>query len=49
MVQMIHKQELQHVVVKKFSYGIPNIKELRRINPIPCELKGDCNIGVLGM
>lgn len=48
-IQMIHKEKLKYAVVGKFSYGMPEIKELRRIIPTQCELKGDCNIGVLGL
>lgn len=38
---------LQHAVVCKFSYGWPEIAELRRIVPQQCGIKGDCKIGYL--
>lgn len=31
----------------KFSYGWPELNELRRILPIQCGIKGDCSIGQL--
>lgn len=36
-------------MIGKFSYGMPKIRELRKIILTQYELKGDCNIGVLGM
>lgn len=48
-LQMIHKENLQYTVIGKFSYGMPGIKELYKIIPTQCELKGECNIGVLGL
>ncbi|KAH0639783.1 hypothetical protein KY285_036369 [Solanum tuberosum] len=33
--------------IGKFSYGWPDIQELRRIIPKQCELKGECNNGLL--
>lgn len=47
--QMPYKKKLLYVVIGKFSYGTPEIKELQKIIPTQCELKGDYNIGVLGM
>lgn len=38
---------LQYVVVGKFSYGWSDLQELRRIIPVQCENKGDCNAGFL--
>ncbi|WMV24108.1 hypothetical protein MTR67_017493 [Solanum verrucosum] len=46
--QMIYKENLQYAVIGKFSYGMPEIKELRKMIPKQCELKGECNIGLLG-
>lgn len=46
---MIHKEKLQYAVIGKFSCDMPEIKELRKIILTQCKLKGDCNIGVLGM
>ncbi|KAH0717259.1 hypothetical protein KY285_013290 [Solanum tuberosum] len=46
--QMIYKENLQYAVIGKFSYGMPEIKELRKIIPKQCELKGECIIGLLG-
>ncbi|WMV15250.1 hypothetical protein MTR67_008635 [Solanum verrucosum] len=45
---MIYKENLQYAVIWKFSYGMPEIKELRKIIPKQCELKGECNIELLG-
>ncbi|WMV10025.1 hypothetical protein MTR67_003410 [Solanum verrucosum] len=44
---MIVNENLQYAVVGKFSHGWPNIQELRRLIPKQCELKGECNIGLL--
>lgn len=38
---------LQYAVVCKFSYGWPELQELRRIIPAQCGIKGECNIGLL--
>lgn len=38
---------LQYAVVEKLYYGSPEIHELRRIIPIQCGIKGECNIGFL--
>lgn len=48
-MQMIQKENLQFAMIGKFSYGMPEIKELRKIIPTQCELEEDCNIGVLGI
>ncbi|KAG5591323.1 hypothetical protein H5410_041837 [Solanum commersonii] len=45
--QMIVNENLQYVVVGKFSHGWPDIQELRRLIPKQCELKGECKIGLL--
>ncbi|WMV24640.1 hypothetical protein MTR67_018025 [Solanum verrucosum] len=45
--QMIVNENLEYAVIGKFSYGWPDIQELRRLIPKQCELKGDCNIGLL--
>ncbi|KAH0710064.1 hypothetical protein KY284_011491 [Solanum tuberosum] len=45
--QMIVNENLQYAVVGKFSYGWPDIQELRKIIPKQCGLKGECNIGLL--
>lgn len=45
--QMIVNEDLEYAVVGKFSYGWPDIQELRKIIPKQCELKGDVNIGLL--
>ncbi|KAG5611101.1 hypothetical protein H5410_022382 [Solanum commersonii] len=44
---MIVNENLQYAVVGKFSYGWPDIQELRKIIPKQCGLKGECNIGLL--
>lgn len=38
---------LQYAVLGKFSYGWPDLQELRRLIPVQCGIKGDCNIGLL--
>lgn len=38
---------LQYVVVCKFSYGWPELQELRQIIPAQCRIKGKCNVGFL--
>ncbi|KAG5601056.1 hypothetical protein H5410_032426 [Solanum commersonii] len=45
--QMIIKENLEFVVVGKFSYGWPEIQELRKLIPNQCALKAECNVGVL--
>ncbi|WMV06919.1 hypothetical protein MTR67_000304 [Solanum verrucosum] len=41
------RQNLQYAVVAKFSYGRPDLYELRKAIPIQLEIKGPCNIGFL--
>ncbi|KAH0743284.1 hypothetical protein KY290_031277 [Solanum tuberosum] len=45
--QMIINVKLQYAVMGKFSYGWPDIQELRRLIPKQCNLKGEVNIGLL--
>ncbi|WMV54243.1 hypothetical protein MTR67_047628 [Solanum verrucosum] len=45
--QMIVNENLEYAVIGKFSYGLPNIQDLRKLIPKQCELKGDCNIRLL--
>ncbi|KAG5616263.1 hypothetical protein H5410_016087 [Solanum commersonii] len=45
--QMIINENLEYAVIGKFSYGWPDIQELRKLIPKQCELKGECNIGLL--
>lgn len=45
--QMITKENLAFTVIGKFSYGCPAIQDLRKIILKQCELKGECNIGLL--
>lgn len=45
--QMIVNEDLEYVVVGKFSYGWPDIQDLRKLIPKQYELKGDVNIGLL--
>ncbi|KAF3628036.1 hypothetical protein FXO38_03314 [Capsicum annuum] len=45
--QMIIKEDLQYAVIGKFSYGRPDIQDLRRLIPKQCGLKGEINIGLL--
>lgn len=44
---MIVNENLQYVVIGKFCYVWTNIKDLRKLIPKQCELKGECNIGML--
>lgn len=44
---MIVNEDLQYAVIEKYSYGWPNIYELRRILPRQCELKSEYSIGYL--
>ncbi|WMV09668.1 hypothetical protein MTR67_003053 [Solanum verrucosum] len=44
---MIVNENLEYVVIGKFSYGWPDIQDLRKLIPKQCELKEDCNIGLL--
>ncbi|WMV39052.1 hypothetical protein MTR67_032437 [Solanum verrucosum] len=45
--QMIINEDLQYAVIGKFSYGWPDILDLRKLIPKQCELKGEVNIGLL--
>ncbi|KAH0633248.1 hypothetical protein KY284_036034 [Solanum tuberosum] len=45
--QMIVNENLEYAVIGKFSYGWPEIQDLRKLITKQCELKGDCNIGLL--
>ncbi|WMV59325.1 hypothetical protein MTR67_052710 [Solanum verrucosum] len=45
--QMIINEDLQYAVIGKFSYGWPDIQDLRRLIPKQCDLKGEVNIGLL--
>ncbi|WMV14228.1 hypothetical protein MTR67_007613 [Solanum verrucosum] len=40
-------EELQLAVIGKFSYGWPELNELRTLIPKQCKVKGDCKIGLL--
>lgn len=45
--QIIINENLEFAVIGKFSYGWPEIQELRRLIPKQCDLKGECKIGLL--
>uniref|UniRef100_A0A0V0ITN9 Putative ovule protein n=1 Tax=Solanum chacoense TaxID=4108 RepID=A0A0V0ITN9_SOLCH len=45
--QMIINEDLQFAVIGKFSYGWPEIQDLRLLIPKQCDLKVDVNIGLL--
>lgn len=45
--QMIIEENIEFAVVGKFSYGSPEIQELRKLIAKQCELKGECKIGLL--
>ncbi|KAG5598677.1 hypothetical protein H5410_030047 [Solanum commersonii] len=38
-------ENLQYAVVRKFSYGWPDMEELRKLIPSQCGIKGECQIG----
>ncbi|KAH0752210.1 hypothetical protein KY285_005358 [Solanum tuberosum] len=40
-------ENLQYAIVGKFSYGWPEVSELRDLIPKQCGIKGDCKIGFL--
>lgn len=40
-------QNLQYAVVGKFSYGWPDLDELKRTLPEQCNIKSECQIGLL--
>ncbi|KAH0644843.1 hypothetical protein KY284_032727 [Solanum tuberosum] len=40
-------EDLQYAVIGKFSYGWPELEELRTILPHQCNIKGECKIGLL--
>ncbi|KAF3685426.1 hypothetical protein FXO37_00637 [Capsicum annuum] len=40
-------EELQYAIVGKFSYGWPELDELRTQIPKQCHIKGECKIGLL--
>ncbi|KAH0677655.1 hypothetical protein KY285_025456 [Solanum tuberosum] len=40
-------ENMQHVIVGKFSYGWPDLDEMRTSIPAQCNIKGDCQIGNL--
>lgn len=44
---MIVKENLEYAVIGKFSYGWPEIQDMRKLIPKQCELKGECNIALL--
>ncbi|KAK4719583.1 hypothetical protein R3W88_017921 [Solanum pinnatisectum] len=40
-------ENLQYTVIGKFSYGWPQLEELRKLIPSQCQIKGTCQIGLL--
>lgn len=40
-------EELQFAIIGKFSYGWPDIAELREQIPKQCGIKGDCKIRLI--
>ncbi|XP_060183209.1 uncharacterized protein LOC132613179 [Lycium barbarum] len=44
--QMERMQKLQYAVIGKFSYGWPEMEELRTTVPAQCGIKGQCEIGL---
>uniref|UniRef100_A0A0V0IDF8 Putative ovule protein n=1 Tax=Solanum chacoense TaxID=4108 RepID=A0A0V0IDF8_SOLCH len=44
---LIAQENLQYAIIGKFSYGKPEIQELRRSIPGQCGIKSECTIGVL--
>lgn len=45
--RMIVNENLQYAVIRKFLYGWHDIQDLRKLIPKQCDLKGECNIGML--
>ncbi|KAK6794274.1 hypothetical protein RDI58_007727 [Solanum bulbocastanum] len=45
--RMNYIENLQYAVVGKFSYGWPDLEELRTIIPRQCNIIGECKIGLL--
>ncbi|KAH0640618.1 hypothetical protein KY285_037204 [Solanum tuberosum] len=43
----IQEENLQFALVAKFSYGRPDMIDLRKIFTRHFEIKGDCNLGLL--
>lgn len=39
-------ENLQYVVISKFSYGWPDLDIPRNVIPLQCGIKGDCTIGL---
>ncbi|KAG5619893.1 hypothetical protein H5410_005111 [Solanum commersonii] len=46
-INMTCIEKLQFAIIGKFSYEWTYMEELRRIIPQQCELKRDCQIGLL--
>ncbi|KAK4728571.1 hypothetical protein R3W88_021559 [Solanum pinnatisectum] len=44
---LIAQENLQYAIIGKFSYGKPEIQELRKTLPGHCGIKSECTIGVL--
>ncbi|WMV11230.1 hypothetical protein MTR67_004615 [Solanum verrucosum] len=44
---LIIQENLQYAIKGKFSYGKPDVQELRRTIPGQCGIKSECTIGVL--
>lgn len=44
--RMNYIEDLQYVVIGKFSYEWSDLEELRKIIPKQCEVKGDYQIGL---
>lgn len=44
---MMIMENLQYVVVGKFSYGLPELEDLRFQIPKQCNIKGECKIGLM--
>lgn len=45
--QLIIKQNLQYVVLGKFSYRKPDIHELRKVLSSQCDIKGEYSVGLI--
>lgn len=45
--QMIINEDLEYAMIGKFSYGWPDIHELRKLIPNQCALKWECKIELL--
>uniref|UniRef100_M1DRG6 DUF4283 domain-containing protein n=1 Tax=Solanum tuberosum TaxID=4113 RepID=M1DRG6_SOLTU len=44
---MVIQEDLEFAVIEKFSYGWPELEEIRKIMPLQYKIKAECKIGFL--